>query len=131
VARRRRNQPALGEWKPTPGVGWQFGPVPELPDGLLSATRATWAIWMGAWFAANWSEADLPGLRLVILQYDAVHRAGMKANDVTALVRLMDNYGITPAGQQARRWAPPKPADPDVDEPAATDSPYADLRVIV
>ena len=128
--RRRRNKPALGEWQPTPGSGWQHGPIPECPDGLLAASRDTWTTWFQAWFASFWKPADLPGLRLVIGQFDVVQRGGAKANDVTALVRLMDNYGITPAGQQARRWAAPTvEASP---QPAITpdDHPYAGLRVV-
>lgn len=68
---------------------------------------------MRAWFASHWTPADLPGLRLVIAQYDAVQRGGTKANDMTALLRGMDTYGITPSGQQARRWAAAEtPAEP-------------------
>lgn len=84
---------------------------------------------MRSWFASHWTPADLPGLRIVIAQYDAVQRGGTKANDVTALLRGMDTYGITPAGQQSRRWTPP---DADV-EPAAKPKPpsrYAHLKVV-
>ncbi len=134
AVRRNRHAPQLGEIISNPLHGWQHGPVPEAPDGLVAASREAWATWMGSWFAANWVPADLPGLRLVITQYDAVQRGGTKANDMTALVRLMDTYGITPAGQQARRWAPPsdeaKPSD-NRKAPVAelADSPYAHLKV--
>lgn len=86
---------------------------------------------MGAWFASHWLPADLPGLRLVITQFDAVARnPAPKANDATALVRLMDTYGITPAGQQARRWAQTdKPPVPAGEQPTPA-SPYAALRVV-
>lgn len=134
-SRRRRNVPARGEWKATPGIGWQHGAVPEPPDGLMAATREAWTTWMRAWFASHWTPDDLPGLRIVITQYDAVERANpAKANDVTTLVRLMDTYGITPAGQQSRRWSPPEAEDKPVDDqrPAATKStdPYRHLRAV-
>lgn len=128
--RRTRHKPQLGEWKASPGVGWQHGPIPAPPDGLVEASRAAWDTWMKAWWASNWTPADLPGLRLVITQFDAHQRnAAPKANDATAVVRLMDTYGITPAGQQARRWTPPK-AEPDEPKEAA-DNPYGHLRRVV
>lgn len=133
--RRRRNPPARGEMQPTVGVGWQHGPTPEPPDGLLAVSRDAWTTWFGAWFASHWEPADLPGLAIVIGQFDAVKRGQAKANDLTTLVRLMDTYGITPAGQQARRWSAPSTGEePQADsrraapKPAA-DSPYGHLRV--
>lgn len=104
----RRNAsdvPGRGEWQATAGVGWQHGELPAAPDGLLEASRDAWATWMGAWFAAHWGPADLPGLRTLIRIYDQVERGEFqRANEL----RLqMDTYGITPKGQQDRRWAPP------------------------
>ena len=131
--RRRRNAPALGEWIPAPGSGWQHGAVPEPPDGLLAATRAAWTTWFQAWFAVHWIPADLPGLTVLIRQFDVIERGQAKANDVTATVRLMDNYGITPAGQQARRWNPPKADEPPAAEPGETpavDPRFARLRAV-
>lgn len=128
--RRRRNAPASGEWVATTGIGWQHGPVPEPPDDLLAVSREAWSTWMHAWFASHWTPADLPGLNIVITQFDAIKRGQAKANDVTALVRLMDNYGITPLGQQARHWEAPKVDDqPKADAPAA-DDPYRGLRAV-
>lgn len=129
--RRRRNPPASGEWKPSPGNGWQHGAIPEPPDGLLTVSKETWKLWFQGWWASHWTPNDLPGLGVVIVHFDAVKRSNpAKANDVTALVRLMDTYGITPAGQQARHWSAPK-ADVEPTAPPATNaSPYAALRVI-
>jgi hypothetical protein len=111
--RRRRTAPALGEWQAAPGIGWQHGPIPEPPDGMLAASREAWTTWMQSWFASHWTKADLPGLLIVITAYDAVKRQNpAKANDLTALLRAMDNYGITPAGQQSRRWQAPKDEEP-------------------
>lgn len=120
VTRRRRNAPARGEWRAAPGIGWQHGRIPKPPDGLRAESLEAWQTWFKAWFAAHWTPADLPGLRLLIAQHDAVQRGQAKANDITALVRLMDTYGITPAGQQARRWQAPtadEPADPPAKAP--------------
>lgn len=130
MQRRRRNPPARGEWQPTAGIGWQHGPIPEPPDGLLASSRAAWDTWFRAWFASHWTPDDLPGLRKVVLFYDATERGTPKANDMTALVRLLDTYGITPAGQAARRWAPPKaePAEPSAKSERA--SRYAHLRAV-
>lgn len=127
--RRRRNAPASGEWKSSPGIGWQHGAIPDAPDGLVADSRAAWTTWFQAWFAAHWTPADLPGLSILIVQFDAVKRGQAKANDITATVRLMDNYGITPAGQQARHWTPPK----EEAKPAAAKvpaGPYAGLSVV-
>lgn len=103
--RRRRNVPAAGEWQAAAGVGWQHGDPPDPPDGLLAASREAWQVWMGAWFSAHWGPADLPGLVVVIRLYDLVERGEFRR---AAELRLWeDTYGITPKGQQNRRWARP------------------------
>jgi len=108
--RRRANVPERGEWQPTEGVGWQHGDIPAAPEGLMPASDEAWRIWMGAWFAAHWTPDDLPGLRTLVRLYDQVERGEFqRANEV----RLqMDTYGITPKGQQDRRWAPPVEGKP-------------------
>jgi hypothetical protein len=97
--------PGRGEWEPAAGVGWLHGDVPPAPEGLMPASVDAWRVWMGAWFAAHWTPDDLPGLRQLVRLYDQVergefHRAG-------ELRIQMDTYGITPKGQQDRRWAQP------------------------
>lgn len=159
--RRRRNKPARGEWAATPGSGWQHSEViPEPPDGLSEVSLDTWRTWFASWFAANWMPSDLPGLRIVIGLYEQCEsyrddpyterttRGGdsmfvLKPNPVTELRQLMDNYGITPKGQQDRRWvrdttAPEAPArsKPRAGKPAAgkpaqeTAAPYRHLSVV-
>lgn len=79
----------------------------------MEASRDAWATWMGAWFAAHWSPSDLPGLRQVIRLYDQVERGEFQR--ASELRLQMDTYGITPKGQQDRRWKAPvedKPAAP-------------------
>ena len=108
--RARRNVPERGDWKPAPGAGWQHGEVPAAPDGLMPAALEAWSTWMGAWFAAFWTPEDVPGLRQVVRLYDQVERGEFQR---AAELRLqMDTYGITPKGQQDRRWKPPAKESP-------------------
>ena len=80
---------------------------------------------MASWFAAHWTPSDLPGLRQVIRLYDQVERGEFQRSSELRL--QMDTYGITPKGQQDRRWLPPK----EDDQPAAKrKSPLARLRVV-
>jgi hypothetical protein len=93
---------------------------------MMPASLTAWTTWMQAWFAAHWTPADLPGLRQVIRLYDQVERGEFVR--ATELRMAMDNYGITPKGQQDRRWAPPKAAEPAPVEDE--DDPYRRLRVV-
>lgn len=103
--RRRRNAPERGDWQAAGAVGWQHGEVPEPPDGLLKASREAWSAWMGSWVGAHWTPLDLPGLRQLVRLYDQVERGEFQR--ASELRLQMDTYGITPKGQQDRRWAPP------------------------
>jgi len=126
AARRRRNVPKRGEWQATPTWGWQHGAIPEPPDGLLESTRRAWLTWFRSWFAANWTVEDLPGLAQVAMLYDETVRGAKTA--ARAELRLwMDTYGMTPKGQQDRRWKRPETADEPAKVGKAT--PYAHLRV--
>lgn len=107
--RHRRNEPERGETSSIDAVGWQHGDVPDPPDGLMVASVEAWGVWLGAWFAAHWSPADLPGLRQLIRIYDQVERGEFQR--ATELRLMMDTFGITPKGQQDRRWSPPKPKE--------------------
>ncbi len=126
MTRRRRNVPASGEWKATPGVGWQHGPIPEPPTRMLKASREAWATWMGSWFAAHWDPAVLPALRQLIRLFDLVERGGTPASYRAELRVELDGYGITLKGQQMLHWAPPKAEDRPADEA----DPYSHLRVV-
>ncbi len=130
VTRRNKSDvPIRGEWKAVPGIGWQHGPVPTPPPGLLKASREAWSVWMHAWFAAHWTPDDLPGLRTVVQLYDQVQRGEYVR--VGELRLHMDGYGITPKGQQDRRWSPPKPEDkPAADAAQPAENPYAHLRAV-
>lgn len=102
--RRRKNTPIRGEWQIADG-GWQHGDIPPAPDGLLEASRTAWDVWLKAWFAAHWTPDDLPGLRQLIRLYDQVERGEFQR--ASELRLQMDTYGITPKGQQDRRWQRP------------------------
>lgn len=124
--RRRRNAPARGEITPAPGSGWVHGDPPKPPSGLVKASKEAWTTWMGSWFASFWTPEDVPGLRQVIRLYDQVERGEFQR--ASELRLQMDTYGITPKGQQDRRWARPEP--PKADEIAGEDSPYGHLRAV-
>lgn len=122
--RRGRQKRERGDWVASEGTGWQHGPVPEPPDGLTSAGMTAWVTWMGAWFAYFWTPADLPALRHLVRLYDQVERGEFQRCGELRL--QMDTYGITPKGQQDRRW---KPAE--VPAAGGTVTPIADYRGMV
>lgn len=127
---RDNKQRIRGDWKAADG-GWQHEPI-EAPDGLLEASRTAWETWMRAWFAAHWTPDDLPGLRQVIRLYDQVERGEFQR--ASELRLQMDTYGITPKGQQDRRWTRPKSDEEDAPSSPQRrqdgDDPYRHLRVV-
>jgi hypothetical protein len=104
----RRNTPDRGDVVEAPAPQWANGPIPDPPPDLLKASIEAWNVWFASWFAAFWTPSDLPGLRQVIRLYDQVERGEFQRSSELRL--QMDTYGITPKGQQDRRWKPP--ADP-------------------
>ncbi len=129
--RNKSDKPQRGDWKPTMAQRWQHGEIPDPPDGLKVETIKAWRTWFGAWFASNWMPHDLPGLETTILLYDQVRRGEFQR--ATELRLSMDNYGITPKGQQDRRWAPPKDEEVTSSQPKrrrAVGERYARLQVL-
>lgn len=124
----RHDVPSRGDWAPAAGVGWQHGDPPRPPSKLTKASRDAWDTWMGSWFAAFWSPADLPGLRQVIRLYDQVERGEFQRSSELRL--QMDTYGITPKGQQDRRWKPPVAEKDDGKGDAASKARYGHLRPV-
>ena len=124
-----RDVPKRGDWVAADG-GWQHGEIPSAPDGLLEASRTAWDVWLKAWFAAHWTPDDLPGLRQLIRLYDQVERGEFQR--ASELRLQMDTYGITPKGQQDRRWTRPKPEEEPQSQSQRLqgDDPYAHLRVV-
>lgn len=128
-SRRNTSDPARGEWKAPPGIGWQHGKRPAPPAGLLPVSQKTWQTWMTSWFASFWTPADLPGLEIVILLYDVVRRG--EDQRASELRIQMDTYGITPKGQQDRRWTPPNEEPGSIATPAvAADATYGHLAAV-
>lgn len=129
--RRNAHEPQRGEWRVSDSEGWQHGNVPAPPDGLMPAAIEAWNTWLRAWFAAHWTPDDLPALRQLIRLYDQVERGEFQR---AAELRLqMDTYGITPKGQQDRRWVRPKPDEVPSSQPQPAPeraSPYAHLKVV-
>ncbi len=107
----RVNHHALGRGDITPATSdaWQ-GDVPECPEGVMPATVEAWRVWFGAWFSAHWTANDIPGLRQLIRLYDQVERGEFQRAGELRI--QMDTYGITPKGQQDRRWKPPVKSEP-------------------
>jgi hypothetical protein len=99
--------PIRGDWKAVPGVGWQHGEVPPCPV-RTKAAQETWASWFSQWYAAHWTPADLPNLRLCIKAWARADGPEPRGTDVSGYVRLADDLGITRKGQQDRRWKPPE-----------------------
>jgi hypothetical protein len=126
--RRNKNDvPVRGEWEEAPVVGWQHGDLPAPPDGLTAAAVEAWGTWFSAWFAAHWTPDDLPGLRQLVRLYDQVERNEFQR--ASELRLQMDTYGITPKGQQDRRWKRPT-VDPVPADGKVIEGRWADLSVV-
>lgn len=97
---------------------------------------------MASWVASNWTPADVPGLRQTIRLYDMCldfhedpivwpadekGKPTRKPNPASELRQMMDIYGITPKGQQDRRWLPPKDDAVPAQKPQSS---YRNLRVV-
>lgn len=98
----------------------------------MPASVEAWRVWFAAWFAAHWTPDDLPGLRQLARLYDQVERGEFQR---AAELRLqMDTYGITPKGQQDRRWVRPdsetEEAPPSQSPKPRESGPYGHLKVV-
>ena len=110
----RHDEPVRGDWKAADVSGWQHGRVPSPPAGLLKPSIDAWKTWMASWVAAHWTPSDLPALRQLVRLFDQVERGEYQR--CTELRLMMDTYGLTPKGQQDRRWRPPD--EPKAPKPA-------------
>lgn len=110
--RRRRNEPARGEW-----VDLEPLKAPVLPDldelgapgpdgGWRDATRRTWEAWRSDPVTAQWSPSDVAHAMDTIALHNAM--SSSSANEV----RLrMDGLGLTPKGKRDLRWRIAEPVD--------------------
>lgn len=126
--RRNKAKPVRGEVTASDSVGWQHGERPDAPDGLMQPSLDAWKLWLGSWFAAHWIPEDVPGLRQVIRLYDQVERGEFQR--AGELRMQMDTYGITPKGQQDRRWTKPKAEATPAATPLAATGTYGHLRSV-
>ena len=94
----------------------------------MPASLVAWETWMRSWFGSHWTPADLPGLRKVIVLYDATERGELQRS--AELRMSMDGYGITPKGQQDRRWARPEATKATAQGPEPQAGRYAHLRPV-
>jgi len=101
-----RDVPDRGEFRSAEAAGWQHGDRPAPPDDLQQASVDAWKAWMDSWFAAFWLPSDVPALRQLVRLFDQVETGEFQRAGELRL--QMDTYGITPKGQQDRRWKPPK-----------------------
>jgi hypothetical protein len=121
-----RHEPTRGEERVAVASGWQHGDVPAVPEGLMPASVEAWSTWMSAWFAAFWTVDDVPGLRQIVRLYDQVERGEYQR--ASELRLQMDTYGITPKGQQDRRWK--KPEGDAAGQVGPKGSAYSHLRAV-
>lgn len=121
--RRRRNEPARGEWVDLAPLG---APVlPELPE-LSEDAREMWEAWRSDPVTAQWSIADVAYAKATIRMLDA-------GKTKPSEIRLrMDGLGLTPKGKRDLRWrVPTDPAPAKARKsPKASTSRRARLSVV-
>lgn len=100
--------PTRGEPAVAAAAKWS-GEIPTPPAGLSPASVEAWSTWFGAWFAAFWTSGDVPALRMMIRLFDQVERGEFQRAPELRL--WLDTFGVTPKGQQDRRWKAPEVAD--------------------
>ncbi len=122
--RRRRNEPARGDWVDLEPLAAPVLPVlPELParmDGedWSPMTRMTWEAWRQDPVTAQWSPSDRAYALDTIKLYD-----GMTASSANEVRIRMDGLGLTPKGKRDLRWRVPA-----ADEQQATSQRQASAR---
>lgn len=109
-----RAAPVRGEYQQAEAKAWR-GEVPAAPEGLTDAAAEAWRVWFGSWFAAYWTPSDIPAIRQMVRLYDQVEQGEFQR--ASELRLMMDTYGVTPKGQQDRRWKPPAPAPAEAEQP--------------
>lgn len=112
--RRRRNEPARGEWVDLAPLEESVLPeLPELADdeNWRLQTIATWAAWSRDPVTALWSPADIAHALDTILLHNQ-----MTASSANEVRLRMDGLGLTPKGKRDLRWrigeAPEEPSRP-------------------
>ena len=98
--RRRRNEPARGEWVDLPPIDKPFLPkLPEREEGWSSRTELTWAMWRMDPATSQYTPAEISYALDAIYLYEVMTPSS--ANEV----RLrMDGLGLTPKGKKDLRY---------------------------
>lgn len=107
--RRRRNEPARGDWVEIPLE--HEGKAPRLPaaprGGWSDGTKLAWKAWHADGASLMWGPADREMVRqLAYLHHDleTLEGAHGKASLAAEIRQRMDGLGLTPKGKQDRRW---------------------------
>jgi len=132
-ARRRRNEPARGEWavltqksprrpalpRPTPKGGWS------------AFAKAEWARWWASPMAAMWDDSDRGTLELLLVFTESV-RETPQASMATQIRLYRDSLGLTPKGRRDLRWLLPGETPPELEVLAGgkSDSNVRRLRAV-
>jgi len=98
--RRRRNEPARGEWVDLPPIDKPFLPaLPEREEGWSSRTEQTWAMWRMDPATSQYTPAEISYALDAIYLYEEMTPSS--ANEV----RLrMDGLGLTRKGKKDLRY---------------------------
>ena len=102
AVRRRRNEPARGEWIDLPPLAKPvLGKLPARSRGeepWSKRARATWEAWRSDPVSAMWSPADLAYAWDTLGLYES-------PKTLPSEIRLrMDGLGLTPKGKRDLRW---------------------------
>lgn len=100
--RRRRNEPARGDWVDLEPLEAPVLPeLPKLPRGekWRAQTRVTWEAWRQDPVTALWSPADVAHALDTILLHNQ-----MTASTANEVRLRMDGLGLTPKGKRDLRW---------------------------
>lgn len=124
--RRRRNEPARGEWvdlEPLaePVLAAKLPPRGRGAGSWSARTRAMWKAWRADPATGMYGPAEIAAVVELAWLFEAAVRGEEKQSEV----RLrMDGLGLTPKGKRDLRWRPPsertEPAAPSDDSPKAT-----------
>lgn len=101
-ARRRRNEPARGDWIDLPPLEQPIlPPLPKRPrgHGWSARARVTWAAWRTDPVTQMWSPADIAYALDTISLYDV-----MTPSSASEVRLRMDGLGLTPKGKRDLRW---------------------------
>src|SRR5438309_1512057 len=106
--RRRRNEPARGEWVDLPEL--EKPVLPSLPrrpsrDGGWSArTKAVWSAWRADRVTSQYAPSDVAAAVELAWLFEEYVRGAKVAAEVR---QRMDGLGLTPKGKRDLRWRVP------------------------